>query len=172
MLEPDRLLSPKTSSEDRYDRALRPKSLNDYIGQKTVKDQMGIFIEAAKRRNEPLDHTLIFGPPGLGKTTLAHIISNEMEVNLKTTSGPVLEKAGDLAALLTNLGEGDVLFIDEIHRLSPVVEEILYPALEDYQLDIMIGEGPAARSIKIDLPAFTLVGATTRAGLLLSLIHI
>ena len=168
MLEPDRLLSPKTSSEDRYDRALRPKSLNDYIGQKTVKDQMGIFIEAAKRRNEPLDHTLIFGPPGLGKTTLAHIISNEMEVNLKTTSGPVLEKAGDLAALLTNLGEGDVLFIDEIHRLSPVVEEILYPALEDYQLDIMIGEGPAARSIKIDLPAFTLVGATTRAGLLTS----
>jgi Holliday junction DNA helicase RuvB len=142
--------------------------LNDYIGQKTVKDQMGIFIEAAKRRNEPLDHTLIFGPPGLGKTTLAHIISNEMEVNLKTTSGPVLEKAGDLAALLTNLGEGDVLFIDEIHRLSPVVEEILYPALEDYQLDIMIGEGPAARSIKIDLPAFTLVGATTRAGLLTS----
>ena len=142
--------------------------MNDYIGQKTVKDQMGIFIEAAKRRNEPLDHTLIFGPPGLGKTTLAHIISNEMEVNLKTTSGPVLEKAGDLAALLTNLGEGDVLFIDEIHRLSPVVEEILYPALEDYQLDIMIGEGPAARSIKIDLPAFTLVGATTRAGLLTS----
>jgi Holliday junction DNA helicase RuvB len=136
--------------------------------KKTVKDQMGIFIEAAKRRNEPLDHTLIFGPPGLGKTTLAHIISNEMEVNLKTTSGPVLEKAGDLAALLTNLGEGDVLFIDEIHRLSPVVEEILYPALEDYQLDIMIGEGPAARSIKIDLPAFTLVGATTRAGLLTS----
>ena len=168
MLEPDRLLSPKISAEDRYDRALRPKSLNDYIGQKTVKDQMGIFIEAAKRRNEPLDHTLIFGPPGLGKTTLAHIISNEMEVNLKTTSGPVLEKAGDLAALLTNLGEGDVLFIDEIHRLSPVVEEILYPALEDYQLDIMIGEGPAARSIKIDLPAFTLVGATTRAGLLTS----
>ncbi len=168
MLEPDRLLSPKTSAEDGYDRALRPKSLNDYIGQKTVKDQMGIFIEAAKRRNEPLDHTLIFGPPGLGKTTLAHIISNEMEVNLKTTSGPVLEKAGDLAALLTNLGEGDVLFIDEIHRLSPVVEEILYPALEDYQLDIMIGEGPAARSIKIDLPAFTLVGATTRAGLLTS----
>ena len=168
MLEPDRLISPKNSSEDRYDRALRPKSLNDYIGQKTVKDQMGIFIEAAKRRNEPLDHTLIFGPPGLGKTTLAHIISNEMEVNLKTTSGPVLEKAGDLAALLTNLGEGDVLFIDEIHRLSPVVEEILYPALEDYQLDIMIGEGPAARSIKIDLPAFTLVGATTRAGLLTS----
>ena len=168
MLEPDRLISPKNSSEDRYDRALRPKSLNDYIGQKTVKDQMGIFIEAAKRRNEPLDHTLIFGPPGLGKTTLAHIISNEMEVNLKTTSGPVLAKAGDLAALLTNLGEGDVLFIDEIHRLSPVVEEILYPALEDYQLDIMIGEGPAARSIKIDLPAFTLVGATTRAGLLTS----
>ena len=168
MLEPDRLISPKNSSEDRYDRALRPKSLNDYIGQKTVKDHMGIFIEAAKRRNEPLDHTLIFGPPGLGKTTLAHIISNEMEVNLKTTSGPVLEKAGDLAALLTNLGEGDVLFIDEIHRLSPVVEEILYPALEDYQLDIMIGEGPAARSIKIDLPAFTLVGATTRAGLLTS----
>ena len=166
MLEPDRLLSPKTSSEDRYDRALRPKSLNDYIGQKTVKDQMGIFIEAAKRRNEPLDHTLIFGPPGLGKTTLAHIISNEMEVNLKTTSGPVLEKAGDLAALLTNLGEGDVLFIDEIHRLSPVVEEYLYSAMEDYKIDIMIESGPNARSVQINLNPFTLIGATTRSGLL------
>jgi|TARA_A100001011_G_scaffold70662_1_gene72300 Holliday junction DNA helicase RuvB len=169
MLEPDRLLSPKSSSaEDRFDRALRPKTLDDYIGQKTVKDQLSIFIEAASKRGEPLDHVLIFGPPGLGKTTLAHIISNEMQVDLKTTSGPVLEKAGDLAALLTNLGEGDVLFIDEIHRLSAVVEEILYPALEDYQLDIVIGEGPAARSIKIDLPPFTLVGATTRAGLLTS----
>jgi Holliday junction DNA helicase RuvB len=138
------------------------------VGQPVVKEQLNIFIEAARKRNEPLDHCLVFGPPGLGKTTLAHIIANEMEVDLKTTSGPVLEKAGDLAALLTNLEEGDVLFIDEIHRLSPVVEEILYPALEDYQLDIVIGEGPAARSIKLDLPPFTLVGATTRAGLLTS----
>ena len=147
---------------------MRPVTLEEYVGQPVVKQQLEIFIEAARRRAEPLDHTLVFGPPGLGKTTLAHIIANEMKVDLKTTSGPVLEKAGDLAALLTNLESGDVLFIDEIHRLSPVVEEILYPALEDYQLDIVIGEGPAARSIKLDLPPFTLVGATTRAGLLTS----
>jgi Holliday junction DNA helicase RuvB len=145
-----------------------PVTLEEYVGQPAVKEQLEIFIEAARRRTEPLDHTLVFGPPGLGKTTLAHIIAHEMKVDLKTTSGPVLEKAGDLAALLTNLESGDVLFIDEIHRLSPVVEEILYPALEDYQLDIVIGEGPAARSIKLDLPPFTLVGATTRAGLLTS----
>lgn len=169
MIEPDRLISPDISaSEERYDRALRPVTLAEYVGQHVVKEQMEIFIEAARRRSEPLDHTLIFGPPGLGKTTLAHIIAHEMQVDLKTTSGPVLEKAGDLAALLTNLEPGDVLFIDEIHRLSPVVEEILYPALEDYQLDIVIGEGPSARSIKLDLPPFTLVGATTRAGLLTS----
>ncbi|MBT4163920.1 MAG: Holliday junction branch migration DNA helicase RuvB [Porticoccaceae bacterium] len=169
MIEPDRLISPDISaSEERYDRALRPVTLNEYVGQPAVKAQLEIFIEAARRRSEPLDHTLVFGPPGLGKTTLAHIIAHEMQVDLKTTSGPVLEKAGDLAALLTNLESGDVLFIDEIHRLSPVVEEILYPALEDYQLDIVIGEGPAARSIKLDLPPFTLVGATTRAGLLTS----
>jgi Holliday junction DNA helicase RuvB len=169
MIEPDRLISAvPTSTEERFDRALRPITLADYVGQHVVKEQLNIFIEAARKRNEPLDHCLVFGPPGLGKTTLAHIIANEMEVDLKTTSGPVLEKAGDLAALLTNLEEGDVLFIDEIHRLSPVVEEILYPALEDYQLDIVIGEGPAARSIKLDLPPFTLVGATTRAGLLTS----
>ncbi|MBT3672166.1 MAG: Holliday junction branch migration DNA helicase RuvB [Porticoccaceae bacterium] len=169
MIEPDRLISPDISaSEERYDRALRPVTLNEYVGQPAVKAQLEIFIEAARRRSEPLDHTLVFGPPGLGKTTLAHIIAHEMQVDLKTTSGPVLEKAGDLAALLTNLEPGDVLFIDEIHRLSPVVEEILYPALEDYQLDIVIGEGPAARSIKLDLPPFTLVGATTRAGLLTS----
>jgi len=169
MIEPDRLISADSSaSEERYDRALRPLSLEDYVGQPAVKDQLQIFIEAARKRGEPLDHCLVFGPPGLGKTTLAHIIAYEMQVDLKTTSGPVLEKAGDLAALLTNLEQGDVLFIDEIHRLSPVVEEILYPALEDYQLDIMIGEGPAARSIKLDLPPFTLVGATTRAGLLTS----
>jgi len=153
-------------AEERFDRALRPVSLADYVGQPVVVEQLGIFIEAARKRSEPLDHTLVFGPPGLGKTTLAHIVANEMQVALKTTSGPVLEKAGDLAALLTNLEPGDVLFIDEIHRLSPVVEEILYPAMEDYQLDIVIGEGPAARSIKLDLPPFTLVGATTRAGLL------
>lgn len=154
--------------EDRQDRAIRPKTLREYIGQPVVREQMEIFIRAARQRGEPLDHTLVFGPPGLGKTTLANIIAAEMGVDLKTTSGPVLEKAGDIAALMTNLEPGDVLFIDEIHRLSPVVEEVLYPAMEDYQLDIMIGEGPAARSIKLDLPPFTLVGATTRAGLLTS----
>ena len=169
MIEEDRLINAQLShGEDRVDRAIRPVSLADYIGQKPVREQMEIFISAAKNRGESLDHTLIFGPPGLGKTTLANIIANEMQVNLKTTSGPVLEKAGDLAAIMTNLESGDVLFIDEIHRLSPVVEEILYPAMEDYQLDIMIGEGPAARSIKLDLAPFTLVGATTRAGLLTS----
>jgi len=147
---------------------MRPKSLADYVGQHAVREQMEIFVAAARKRNEPLDHTLIFGPPGLGKTTLAYILANEMQVSLKTTSGPVLERAGDLAALMTNLEPGDVLFIDEIHRLSPHVEEVLYPAMEDFQLDIMIGEGPGARSIKLDLPPFTLVGATTRAGLLTS----
>ena len=169
MIESDRLIEPIASVEDEgVDRAIRPKMLADYTGQKHVKSQMEIFIPAAKNRGEPLDHLLIFGPPGLGKTTLANIVANEMGVNIRTTSGPVLEKAGDLAALLTNLEENDILFIDEIHRLSPVVEEILYPAMEDYQLDIMIGEGPAARSIKLDLPAFTLIGATTRAGALTS----
>ena len=170
MIEADRFITPTASSpvEEVQDRAIRPKVLSDYVGQHAVREQMEIFIQAARKRSEALDHTLIFGPPGLGKTTLAHIIANEMEVDLKTTSGPVLEKAGDLAAMLTNLESGDVLFIDEIHRLNPAVEEVLYPAMEDYQLDIMIGEGPAARSIKLDLPPFTLVGATTRAGLLTS----
>lgn len=170
MIETDRLVAPeeKGGREDAMDRAIRPKTLADYVGQPVVRDQMSIFVEAARGRDEPLDHTLIFGPPGLGKTTLANIIAHEMGVSLKTTSGPVLEKAGDIAALMTNLEPGDVLFIDEIHRLSPYVEEVLYPAMEDYQLDIMIGEGPAARSIKLDLPPFTLVGATTRAGLLTS----
>lgn len=166
MIEEDRFVAPQlqTSTESQHDRAIRPLSLAEYIGQQAVKEQMQIFIPAAKKRSEPLDHTLIFGPPGLGKTTLANIIANEMGSNIKTTSGPVLEKAGDLAAMLTNLEAGDVLFIDEIHRLSPSIEEVLYPAMEDYQLDIMIGEGAAARSIKLDLPPFTLVGATTRAG--------
>jgi Holliday junction DNA helicase RuvB len=169
VIEADRLVGAQELSEDTViDRAIRPKLLDDYQGQPHVKEQMQIFIEAARNREEALDHLLIFGPPGLGKTTLANIVANEMGVSIKTTSGPVLEKAGDLAALLTNLEQNDVLFIDEIHRLSPVVEEVLYPAMEDYQLDIMIGEGPAARSIKLDLPPFTLIGATTRAGALTS----
>ncbi len=161
-----RLIDPIAKKDDAADRAIRPVSLDEYIGQPKVREQMKVFIPAAKARGEALDHKLIFGPPGLGKTTLANIIAREMGGNLRSTSGPVLERAGDLAAILTNLEAGDVLFIDEIHRLSPVIEEILYPAMEDYQLDIMIGEGPAARSIKLDLPPFTLVAATTRAGLL------
>ena len=169
MNEGDRLISAENASDDAaLDRAIRPRALADYVGQPAVCEQMEIFIAAARARREALDHVLIFGQPGLGKTTLSHIIANEMGVSLRQTSGPVLEKAGDLAALLTNLEPYDVLFIDEIHRLSPVVEEVLYPAMEDYQLDIMIGEGPAARSVKIDLPPFTLIGATTRAGLLTS----
>lgn len=169
MIDNDRLVAaPEQKKEDSLDRAIRPKRLVDYIGQSKVREQMEIFIHAARQREEALDHVLIFGPPGLGKTTLANIIANELNVSLKHTSGPVLERPGDLAALLTNLEPHDVIFIDEIHRLSPVVEEILYPAMEDYQLDIMIGEGPAARSIKLDLPPFTLIGATTRAGSLTS----
>ncbi len=168
-IKPDRITSGQSGTEDRvFDRALRPQLIGDFVGQNSVKEQMQIFVEAARKRQEPLDHTLIFGPPGLGKTTLAHIVANEMEVGLKTTSGPVIEKAGELVALLSNLEENDVLFIDEIHRLSASVEEILYPAMEDFRIDIVIGEGPAARSIPYTLKPFTLIGATTRAGLLTS----
>jgi Holliday junction DNA helicase RuvB len=168
MIENDRLVAPRAASpqEDAVERALRPRDLSEYVGQEKARGQISLFVEAARQRKEALDHVLLYGPPGLGKTTMAHIIAREMGVSLRQTSGPVLERAGDLAALLTNLEPHDVLFIDEIHRLSPVVEEVLYPALEDYQIDIMIGEGPAARSVKLDLPPFTLVGATTRAGML------
>ena len=167
-MEEERLISPELEDiqEERVENSLRPKTLDEYIGQDKVKNNMKIYIEAAKKRGEPLDHVLLYGPPGLGKTTLANIISNEMNSNIKITSGPAIEKPGDLAALLTNLSEFDVLFIDEIHRLNKSVEEILYPALEDYTLDIMIGKGPSARSIRLDLPKFTLIGATTRAGAL------
>ena len=171
MIENDELKRAVTGKaanpqEEAFERSLRPRELSEYIGQEKIRDQLGIFIEAARKRGEALDHVLLFGPPGLGKTTLSHILAHELGVNLRQTSGPVLERPGDLAALLTNLEPRDVLFIDEIHRLSPIVEEILYPALEDFQIDIMIGEGPAARSVKLDLPPFTLVGATTRAGML------
>ena len=168
MIEPDRFIDPSAPDivEENFERALRPKKLDEYVGQEKIREQLEIFIDAARKRNEALDHVLLFGPPGLGKTTLSNIIAKEMGVNLRQTSGPVLEKTGDLAALLSNLEENDVLFIDEIHRLSPVIEEILYPAMEDYRLDIMIGEGPSARSVKLELPPFTLIGATTRAGML------
>tara|TARA_B110000008_G_scaffold246929_1_gene258065 strand:+ start:642 stop:1667 length:1026 start_codon:yes stop_codon:yes gene_type:complete len=168
MIEPDRFIDSSTPDniEESFERALRPKKLDEYVGQEKIREQLKIFIDAAKKRNEALDHVLLFGPPGLAKTTLANIVAKEMGVNLRQTSGPVLEKTGDLAALLSNLEENDVLFIDEIHRLSPVIEEILYPAMEDYRLDIMIGEGPSARSVKLELPPFTLIGATTRAGML------